>query len=253
MISAPDSALVHELRGSPNFGERRNGLRPSILLLHYTGVETAAKAIDWLTTPESQVSCHYVIDEAGVITQMVAEDMRAWHAGAAVWAGETDINSLSIGIEVHNAGHEQGLPDFPEAQVAMLEALCRDIIARHKIEPQGVLAHSDVAPARKIDPGEKFPWRLLHEAGVGHWVEPELAGEGGRGLKPGDAGAEVDALRAQLSLYGYGIAPSGHFDRSMQTVVSAFQRHFRPERVDGIADQSTMRTLERLLAKIAIA
>jgi N-acetylmuramoyl-L-alanine amidase len=247
------TSLKHHWHPSPNYNPRRDVERPCLIILHYTGMVDAQAARDWLCNPQSGVSCHYLIDEGGAITQMVDEELRAWHAGVSSWKGAIDINSRSVGIEIHNPGHELGYRDFPPVQIEAVIALCRDIIARHKIEPQGVLAHSDVAPARKIDPGEKFPWRLLHEAGVGHWVEPEPAGEGGRGLKPGDAGAEVDALRAQLSLYGYGIAPSGHFDRSMQTVVSAFQRHFRPERVDGIADQSTMRTLERLLAKIAIA
>jgi N-acetylmuramoyl-L-alanine amidase len=247
------TSLKHHWHPSPNYNPRRDVERPCLIILHYTGMLDAQAARDWLCNPQSGVSCHYLIDEEGAITQMVDEELRAWHAGVSSWKGAIDINSRSVGIEIHNPGHELGYSDFPPVQIESVIALCRDIIARHKIEPQGVLAHSDVAPARKIDPGEKFPWQLLHEAGVGHWVEPESASEGGRALKRGDAGAEVEALRAQLSLYGYGIAPSGHFDRSMQTVVSAFQRHFRPERVDGIADQSTVRTLERLLAGIAIA
>ena len=141
--------------------------------MHYTGVTTAAKAIDWLSRAESKVSAHYVIDDEGRITQLVAEAMRAWHAGLAAWAGESDINSASIGIEVHNPGHELGYPDFPQPQLAVVEALCRDIIARHSIRPERVLAHSDVAPTRKKDPGEKFPWARLARAGIGHWVAPE--------------------------------------------------------------------------------
>ena len=250
MSGKPDSALVGEFHPSPNFEPRRGVTKPSILLLHYTGLASVAKAIDWLTRPESKVSAHYVIDEAGSVTQMVAEDMRAWHAGAAVWAGETDINSLSIGIEVHNAGHEQGLPDFPEAQVAMLEALCRDIIARHAIRPERVLAHSDVAPTRKIDPGEKFPWARLAAAGVGHWVTPEPVNWADPGMARDAAGPLIAAVQTKLAAYGYGIEATGGFDPRTEFVVKAFQRHFRPERVDGLIDQSTITTLERLAAAL---
>ena len=173
LMDKPDTALVGAVCPSANFEPRRRGAQPSILLLHYTGVASAAKAIDWLSRSESKVSAHYVIDDAGRITQLVAEAMRAWHAGLAAWAGETDINSASIGIEIHNPGHELGYPDFPEPQLAAVEALCRDIIARHAIRPERVLAHSDVAPTRKKDPGEKFPWARLARAGIGHWVTPE--------------------------------------------------------------------------------
>jgi N-acetylmuramoyl-L-alanine amidase len=250
LIVKPDSPLVSACHPSPNFEPRRGVTNPSILLLHYTGLASVAKAIDWLTRPESKVSAHYVIDEAGSVTQMVAEDMRAWHAGAAVWAGETDINSLSIGIEVHNAGHEQGLPDFPEAQVAMLEALCRDIIARHAIRPERVLAHSDVAPTRKIDPGEKFPWARLAAAGVGHWVTPEPVNWADPGMARDAAGPLIAAVQTKLAAYGYGIEATGGFDPRTEFVVKAFQRHFRPERVDGLIDQSTITTLERLAAAL---
>jgi N-acetylmuramoyl-L-alanine amidase len=250
LIVKPDSPLVSACHPSPNFEPRRGVTKPSILLLHYTGLASVAKAIDWLTRPESKVSAHYVIDEAGSVTQMVAEDMRAWHAGAAVWAGETDINSLSIGIEVHNAGHEQGLPDFPEAQVAMLEALCRDIIARHAIRPERVLAHSDVAPTRKIDPGEKFPWARLSAAGVGHWVTPEPVNWADPGMARDAAGPLIAAVQTKLAAYGYGIEATGGFDPRTEFVVKAFQRHFRPERVDGLIDQSTITTLERLAAAL---
>jgi N-acetylmuramoyl-L-alanine amidase len=250
LIVKPDSPLVSACHPSPNFEPRRGVTKPSILLLHYTGLASAAKAIDWLSRPESKVSAHYVIDEVGRITQMVAEDMRAWHAGAAVWAGQTDINSLSIGIEVHNSGHEHGLPDFPEAQVAVLEALCRDIIARHTIRPERVLAHSDVAPTRKIDPGEKFPWARLAQAGVGHWVKPEPVNWADPGMARDAAGPLVAAVQTKLAAYGYGIEATGGFDPRTEFVVKAFQRHFRPERVDGLIDQSTIATLERLAATL---
>ena len=250
MTLKPDSPLVGEVRPSPNFEPRRGSGRPTILLLHYTGLGTAAQSIDWLTRTESRVSSHYVVDEAGAITQLVAEEMRAWHAGLAVWAGETDINSASIGIEVHNQGHEAGLPEFPEAQVRALEALCREIIARHDIRPERVLAHSDVAPTRKKDPGEKFPWARLARAGVGHWVAPEPVNWADPGLARDAAGPLVAAVQAKLAAYGYGIEPTGGFDPRTEFVVKAFQRHFRPERVDGRIDQSTITTLERLAAAL---
>jgi N-acetylmuramoyl-L-alanine amidase len=218
--------------------------------LHYTGVETVAKAVDWLTSPESQVSCHYAIDEAGAVTQMVAEDMRAWHAGESFWAGESDINSVSIGIEIHNPGHEWGYVDFPDPQMHAVETLCLDIIRRRDIRPECVLAHSDVAPRRKQDPGEKFPWGRLARAGIGHWVEPEAVNPAEPGLAAGVAGPLVAEVQKLLAAYGYGIEATGLVDAQTEFVVTAFQRHFRPARVDGALDQSTITTLERLIAAL---
>jgi N-acetylmuramoyl-L-alanine amidase len=250
LITTPDSALVGSLRPSPNFEPRRGVGQPDMLLLHYTGIQSCAGAINWLSRPESKVSCHYVIDEAGHITQMVAEDKRAWHAGLASWGGETDINSASVGIEVHNCGHELGYPEFPEAQLAPLEALCRDIIARHSIRPERVLGHSDVAPTRKKDPGEKFPWARLARVGIGHWVKPKPVKGADLGIARDAAGPLVADVQSALRGYGYGIEPTGVFDPLTEFVVKAFQRHFRPERVDGRIDQSTITTLERLTAAL---
>ena len=249
-MGKPDTALVAAVRPSPNCGPRRGEARPSILLLHYTGVASAATAIDWLSRAESKVSAHYVVDEAGQVTQLVAEEMRAWHAGLGTWAGESDVNSVSIGIEIHNPGHEQGYPDFPEPQLSAVEALCRDIIARHGIRPERVLAHSDVAPTRKKDPGEKFPWARLARAGIGHWVAPEPLSLADPGIARDAAGPLVAAVQSLLASYGYGIEATGGFDPKTEFVVTAFQRHFRPERVDGRIDQSTVATLERLIAAL---
>jgi N-acetylmuramoyl-L-alanine amidase len=249
-IVTPDSVLVDELRDSPNVEPRRNGLSPSILLLHYTGLESMARAIDWLCLAGSGVSCHYGIDADGRITQMVTEEMRAWHAGESVWAGESDINSASIGIEIHNAGHAFGYPDFPEAQMQAVERLSRDIIARHRIRPERVLAHSDVAPMRKKDPGEKFPWARLARAGIGHWVAPAPVVAGDDGLGLGAAEPRIAAVQVTLRRYGFGIEPTGVIDENTEFVVTAFQRHFRPERVDGRIDRSTIATLERLIAAL---
>jgi N-acetylmuramoyl-L-alanine amidase len=226
-------------------------MRPSILLLHYTGVPTCAQAIDWLTRVESHVSCHYAVDEDGRITQMVAEEMRAWHAGEAIWAGERDINSASIGIEIHNPGHGEGYPDFSEAQMRAVEALSLDILARHEIPPQRVLAHSDVAPKRKRDPGEKFDWARLARAGIGHWVEPAPVIAAEPGLAIGVAGPLVADVQMLLARYGYGIEATGVVDGRTEQVVAAFQRHFRQARVDGRIDQSTITTLQRLLAELS--
>lgn len=250
MIAKLDTTLVAAVRPATNFEPRRGVGNPSILLLHYTGVETAAKAIEWLTCVESRVSCHYAIDEAGCITQMVAEEMRAWHAGEAIWDGESDINSASIGIEIHNPGHEMGYPDFPEVQLKAVEALCKDIIGRQGIRPERVLAHSDVAPTRKKDPGEKFPWARLARAGIGHWVEPQPVIEAEAGMGIGVAGPLVADVQLLLRKYGYGIEATGVVDGKTEFVVTAFQRHFRPARVDGRIDQSTITTLERLIAAL---
>ena len=235
---------------SPNFGARKDGLTPNLLLLHYTGMESAEAARDWLLNPESEVSSHYLVLEDGGIVQMVAEEHRAWHAGNSVWKGLRDINSASIGIEIANGGHPAGLPDFPEPQISALITLCKDIIARHGILPERVLGHSDVAPVRKVDPGERFPWQRLAEAGVGHWVEPSPIASG-RYFQRGDGGPPVEALQAMLGYYGYDTPVSGEFCARTEGDVAAFQRHFRPERVDGVADFSTIDTLHRLLKALA--
>jgi N-acetylmuramoyl-L-alanine amidase len=245
-----DSPLVSRIVASPNFGERRNGLGPNMLILHYTGMASCEAAIALLASPESGVSSHYVISEEGEIIQMAPEACRAWHAGASHWQGIEDINSCSIGIEIHNPGHDGGYPDFPNAQMSAVEALCVDIVDRYGIEPQRVLAHSDVAPRRKIDPGEKFDWARLALAGIGHWVEPFDITEG-EVLELADEGGAVLELQRNLRAYGYGIDPTSSFDEHTQMVVAAFQRHFRPALVDGRADRSTVDTLEALLAALA--
>jgi N-acetylmuramoyl-L-alanine amidase len=233
---------------SPNHGERTGG-PTDVLLFHYTGMPDHDAALRWLCDPRSQVSCHYFVYEDGRVLSLVPEDRRAWHAGASVWAGESDINSRSIGIEIANVGHPGGLPDYPEVQIEALVSLCRDIVGRHPIPPHRVLAHSDVAPGRKLDPGERFPWARLAKAGLGHWADPAEIG-GGRFFARGDEGQPVEALQSMLALYGYGIAITGVFDDGTENVVAAFQRHFRPAQVDGIADRSTIETLHRLLTTL---
>jgi len=244
-----ESSVAAEVRPSPNHGERKGSLRPNMIVLHYTGMPDAAAALDLLCAPESKVSAQYFVFEDGHIVQMVQESRRAWHAGVSFWAGETDINSCSIGIEIANPGHDYGYPDFPKRQIAAVTALCRSIQTRHTVPPARVLAHSDIAPARKQDPGEKFPWRTLADSGVGLWVKPAPITEGGTLFSLGDRGDAVAAMQEELSKYGYGIAISGTYDSVTQAVVRGFQRHFRPERVDGIGDESTRATLRELLAQ----
>ena len=202
-----DSSLVERVVPSPNFDERQGG-DPDMILLHYTGMQTADEALERLRDPVARVSSHYFVHENGNIVQMVPEAKRAWHAGVSSWGGETDINSRSIGIEIVNPGHDFGYPDFPIRQIAAVIALCRGIIARRAITRDRVLAHSDVAPARKQDPGEKFPWRLLAESGVGLWVEPVPITDW-LSLVPGDTGddrhrAAEGARRIRLWRAGLG-------------------------------------------------
>ncbi len=247
--NSPDSAVAGKVFASPNHGERLRDKRADAIILHYTGMADAASALAWLCNPLSEVSCHYFVFEDGHVLQLVPEARRAWHAGRGVWAGETDMNSASIGIEIVNPGHDHGYPPFPAAQISAVIALCADIAARWRIRPERILAHSDMAPMRKRDPGEKFPWTALHEKGVGHLVPPAPI-TGGRFLARGDKGQPVEALQAMLALYGYGIDITGSFDPGTEAVVQAFQRHFRQEKVDGVADSSTITTLRNLIAEI---
>lgn len=236
------SSLAAAFIPATGFEPRRNARPVDLLLLHYTGMATAEAALERLCSPHSGVSCHYLVDELGRIVQMVDEDMRAWHAGVSCWQGESDTNSRSIGIEIQNRGHWIGYDDFPAAQMEAVEALCLDILSRHAIPACNVLAHSDVAPGRKIDPGEKFDWKRLHAAGVGHWV-PEVA----EGLGEVLAGDDLIRFQRLLADYGYRIAVTGEADKMTASVTDAFQRHFRPSRVDGVPDRSCLLTLEALL------
>ncbi|WP_157015888.1 N-acetylmuramoyl-L-alanine amidase [Mesorhizobium xinjiangense] len=240
-----------EIRVSPNFGPRAGPTAPDMIVLHYTGMENGEGAEAWLCDPTSQVSSHYIVHEDGRIVQMVRESDRAWHAGRSSWKGVSDINSHSVGVEVVNPGHFLGYPVFPDAQIEAVIGLCAGISARHAVAPERILAHSDVAPGRKIDPGEKFPWRVLHAAGLGHWVEPSTV-SGGRFLTLGDRGQPIEALQSMLAIYGYNVEITGQFDAMTRAAVDAFQRHFRPARVDGVADASTIETLHRLLSALPV-
>jgi N-acetylmuramoyl-L-alanine amidase len=241
-----DSPLVAEFLPSPNHNERRGYSKPDCVILHYTGMPTGEAALALLRDPAAEVSSHYFVWEDGRTVQLAPEDRRAWHAGVSFWKGKTDLNSASIGIEIVNPGHAGGLRPFPEVQIAAVIALVHDIMARHKIKRERLLAHSDIAPARKIDPGERFPWARLYEAGLGLWVPPVPIADGPVLLK-GYEGPPVRALQTMLALYGYGVDITGVYDRQTELNVAAFQRHFRPMRVDGKADVSTVETLRRLI------
>ncbi len=227
-------------RPSPNHGPRAGGAFPDMLLLHYTGMRTAAEALDRLCDPASEVSAHYLIDEAGIVYRLVDEARRAWHAGRAAWAGESDINSCSIGIELANPGHEFGYRAFPEAQMQALEDLCRDLIARHRIRSRRVLGHSDVAPDRKEDPGELFDWARLARAGIGIWPEitvPPAAFNTG----------SAEEIRQDLMSIGYRSAGDAWTDAETRSALLAFQRHWLPTVMSGARDRETAWRLRNIV------
>jgi N-acetylmuramoyl-L-alanine amidase len=215
-------------RSSPNHAER--GLpRIDMLVLHYTGMESAKAALDRLCDPAARVSAHYLVDEDGTVWRLVPEARRAFHAGISCWQGETDLNRVSIGIEIVNPGHEWGYRPFPRAQMEALVLLSREILRRHPIPPDRIVAHSDIAPDRKADPGELFDWAFLAAAGIGIWPPPATGGRG-RGI----GAVERAAALADLAAIGYCIDP-----HDPAVALTAFQRRFRPERWDGRLDGET--------------
>ena len=228
---------------SPNFDARISP--PSMIVLHYTGMQTGEAALSRLCDAEAKVSAHYLVEEDGRIFRLVEEERRAWHAGVSVWRGRKGVNSDSIGIEIVNPGHEWGYRGFPDVQIGAVIELIGDIRTRWTIEDRDIVGHSDVAPDRKEDPGELFPWKRLAEAGHGLWAEPPAAP--GAPVGEGEAGAAVFALQAGLTRLGYDLPPSGVFDAATATTVRAFQRHWRQDRVDGIANGETRARLIALL------
>jgi len=228
---------------SPNFDPRPSP--PDMIILHYTGMQTGEGALARLRDPAAKVSAHYLVEEDGRVFALVAEERRAWHAGVSFWKGATDINARSVGIEIVNPGHEWGYRAFPEPQVASVIALLGDIRSRWAIPDGFILGHSDVAPERKEDPGELFPWHELHAAGHGLWADPVTAP--GEPLSEGDEGVGVFALQAALTRLGYDSAPSGQYDAKTAKIVTAFQRHWAPHRIDGVADGPTRARLMAVL------
>lgn len=232
---------------SPNFDDRGDGVPTDMLVLHYTGMETGAAALARLTEEISQVSAHYLVEEDGTIFQLVEDNRRAWHAGVAAWRGETNINARSIGIEIVNPGHEFGYRAFPKIQMASVIDLSKNIVERHGILPTHVVGHSDVAPVRKEDPGELFAWEKLSETGVGLWFEKGWKTDPSRPpLFVGDEGEAVLRLRQHLKGIGYAITEIGLFDEELSSVIKAFQRHWRPDLIDGVADSATQSAAEEI-------
>jgi N-acetylmuramoyl-L-alanine amidase len=223
-------------RLSPNHEPRPKGVALDMLVLHYTGMQTGQAALERLCDPDAKVSAHYVVDEDGCVYALVPEDRRAWHAGVSYWRGKSDVNSRSIGIELVNPGHEFGYRAFPHRQMESLIGLCHEILARHTIPPRNVVGHSDVAPARKADPGELFDWPALASAGIGLWPE-----------NPRDDAVFSNIERmALLRRWGYEVNDQ---TSAMQALV-AFQRHFRPSCCDGKADTESVRLLAHLLTMV---
>ncbi len=213
---------------SPNFGARPDGIVIDMLVIHYTGMRTGATALKWLCDPAAEVSAHYLIEEDGRLFRLVDEAERAWHAGAGLWRGDSNINDRSIGIELVNPGHEYGYRPFPAAQMAALIGLAGDILARHPIPAQNVVGHSDVAPMRKQDPGELFDWRALAAAGIGAW--PDAPGDG----EAGDVGALLTEI--------------GYDTNDLELALVAFQRRYLPARVDGQLDADVLNQLAAVAA-----
>ena len=230
---------------SPNHDERPTPV--DVLILHYTGMKSAQEAIDRLGDPEAKVSSHYVVDEDGTIFRLVPEERRAWHAGVSYWRGHTALNGRSIGIEIVNPGHEWGYREFPALQMAAVCDLCLSILSRHRVPARNVVAHSDVAPDRKEDPGEKFRWDDLARNGVGLW--PIGVADTGTGGVIRDA-VGLRPTRAALGHIGYDVAREGALDPALSTVLRAFQRHWRPEAVTGQADAGTLARLEAVAAMV---
>ncbi len=217
-------------RPSPNFDARPPGQDVDVLVLHYTGMKTAAAALDRLCDPAAEVSSHYLVEEDGTVWRLVAEEHRAWHAGTSFWRGMSGLNGRSIGIEIANPGHEWGCLPFPPAQMAAVRDLCHAILARHPIPARNLVAHSDIAPERKQDPGELFDWAGLARDGIGLWPEQR-----------DEAAPAPDRAATLLGAIGYGFAPAT--EASLADCLRAFQRRWHPHCLSGAADPATMARL----------
>ncbi len=255
---------------SPNH-DSRNGQTVDMLVMHYTGMDSAQAALAKLCDPAEahRVSAHYLVDEAGRVFALVPEDRRAWHAGVSSWRGNKDINARSIGIEIANPGHDGNCPAFPKPQMEAVAELAKGIIARHGIPAWNVVAHSDIAPARKQDPGEHFDWKSLADQGIGLWHAPE----GDQGLLHDPLGwarrmvqhgimaltsfagesADIRAMQKSLARFGYDVPTDGVYDTTTRLAATAFQRHFRQHMVNGAWDDECRQLLNGLLARVPSA
>lgn len=243
--------MIIEQKPSPNFNARKAAV--DMLVLHYTGMANGEIALGRMRSAEAAVSAHYMVWEDGRISQLVDEDKRAWHAGVGHWQGDTDLNSCSIGIEIVNGGHnvpcEDGsLPPFPDLQIDAVIALGAAVIGRHNIPQTRIVGHSDIAPARKEDPGEHFPWQRLAATGIGLWPNetPEAPGRTwltGGGFSLGDSGPPVEQLRGTLAGIGYGVALDGAYNTELEATVRAFQRRWNPATLTGQTDLGTLRRI----------
>lgn len=234
---------------SPNWDERPDGVALDTVVLHYTGMRSGAEALERMCDPAAKVSAHYMIEEDGSVFLLVPEAKRAWHAGVSCWQGQDNLNHNSIGVELVNPGHEFGYRAFPDVQIESLLSLLADISSRHAIPKARYIGHSDIAPDRKTDPGELFPWRMLAEKGFGLWSDLD----GNRSevvLKKGVTGSGVDRLNKQLGVVGYTWANSLIYDENLERVVKAFQAHWRPQSVTGCYDKGTALILNDIAFKI---
>ncbi len=232
---------------SPNYDQRK--LPITILVFHYTGMRSAQDALHRMCQRQAAVSAHYMITENGQILQLVDEQQRAWHAGISYWRGINDVNSASIGIELVNKGHEFGYHSFPDAQIHATISLAADIITRYQISAQNIVGHSDIAPSRKQDPGELFPWKQLAKNNIGLWPYND------KNIFEKDAQnstykLNIAELQSKLSQYGYFSPKTNHMDEQTKAVIIAFQRHFRPQKINGIWDKQCSMLLDNLLHMI---
>lgn len=237
-------------RASPNHDARPDGVPVDTLILHYTGMRSAQEALDRLRDSEARVSSHYVVDEDGAVLRLVSEERRAWHAGLSYWRGLTGLNDRSVGIEVVNPGHEWGYRDFPVLQMAAVCDLCLGVLSRHPIPARNIVAHSDVAPDRREDPGERFEWEQLALNGVGLW--PFGVPDHGT-MGPVRDAVSLRPVREALSDIGYRVAPEGPLDPALSAVLRAFQRHWRPEAITGQADVGTLVRLQAVVRLVDAA
>lgn len=229
---------------SPNFDDRT--LPISMLVLHYTGMKNGKAALSRMCDASSKVSAHYMLEEDGKTFQLVDEKKRAWHAGISSWGGETNINSASIGIEIVNGGHDYGLPDFPKTQISAVIKLCQGISTRHNIDPMNIIAHSDIAPARKQDPGEKFPWEVLAKQGIGYWPEGIITKDKRILFEQNERGRGISVIQSGLAYIGYGVEITGVLDEPTRFVMTALQRRYRPDLIDGNIDLQSLEIVTNL-------